>query len=170
MFYEKLKENREKLGISQEELASRLDISKQTVQKWESGISMPDLENIIKLSEIFNVSIDYLLKDRKAETDFSYYTVVKADKKTLSKHKIISLSIFTLAMLSSLTLLAISLVEPIIYLNVENGTEYRGFMAYYFTFSEFKTVAIFTLIVLISSSIALFVQEDKLFKLFHKKN
>jgi len=170
MFYEKLKENREKHGISQEELASRLNTSRQTIQKWESGISMPDLENIVKLSELFNLSIDYLLKDRKAETDFSYYTVVKDDKKILSKHKIISLSIFTLSMLSLLTLLSISLVEPIIYFNIENGIEYRGFMAYYFTFSEFRTVVIFSLIVLISSSIALFVQEDKLFNLFHKKN
>lgn len=49
-------------GISQEELADRLGVSRQAVSKWESEQSMPDLNKIIALSEYFEVTTDYLLK------------------------------------------------------------------------------------------------------------
>ena len=54
---------RKKCGWSQEQLAEQLDISRQSVSKWESGMSIPDLDKIIKLSSLFEVSTDYLLKD-----------------------------------------------------------------------------------------------------------
>lgn len=49
-------------GISQEELADQIGVSRQAVSKWESGQSSPDLEKIILLSEFFDVATDYLLK------------------------------------------------------------------------------------------------------------
>lgn len=49
-------------GISQEELAERVGVSRQAVSKWESGQSIPDLEKIISLSDFFEVTTDYLLK------------------------------------------------------------------------------------------------------------
>ena len=58
---------RKKNGWSQEELAFQLGVSRQSVSKWESGTSIPDLERIIKLSEIFHVSTDYLLKDAEEQ-------------------------------------------------------------------------------------------------------
>lgn len=60
---EKIMSLRKQNGWSQEELAQRLDISRQSVSKWESGESIPTLEKLIKISEIFEVSTDYLLKD-----------------------------------------------------------------------------------------------------------
>jgi len=54
---------RKKCGWSQEDLADQLGISRQSVSKWESGMSIPDLEKIIKMSSLFGVSTDYLLKD-----------------------------------------------------------------------------------------------------------
>lgn len=54
---------RKKCGWSQEQLAEQLDISRQSVSKWESGMSIPDLDKIVKLSVLFEVSTDYLLKD-----------------------------------------------------------------------------------------------------------
>lgn len=60
---EKITLLRKQNGWSQEELADRLDISRQSVSKWESGASMPELDKIIRLSEIFGVSTDYLLKN-----------------------------------------------------------------------------------------------------------
>lgn len=54
---------RKKCGWSQEQLAEQLNISRQSVSKWESGMSIPDLDKIIKLSSLFEVSTDYLLKD-----------------------------------------------------------------------------------------------------------
>lgn len=54
---------RKQLGWSQEQLADQLGVSRQSVSKWESGLSIPDLDKIIKMSGIFGVSTDYLLKD-----------------------------------------------------------------------------------------------------------
>ena len=48
-------------GWSQEELAARLDVTRQSVSKWESGQSVPDAERLVKLSELFGVSVDFLL-------------------------------------------------------------------------------------------------------------
>lgn len=60
---------RKQRGWSQEDLAEQLDISRQSVSKWESGNSIPDLDKIVKMSRIFDVSTDYLLKDEIEETD-----------------------------------------------------------------------------------------------------
>lgn len=60
---EKLSFLRKKEGWSQGELADKLNISRQSVSKWELNESLPDAENIVKISNLFNVSTDYLLKD-----------------------------------------------------------------------------------------------------------
>ncbi len=60
---DKIIDLRKKNGWSQEELASQLGVSRQSVSKWESAASIPDLDKIIRLSKIFGVSTDYLLKD-----------------------------------------------------------------------------------------------------------
>lgn len=63
IFAEKLIKLRKQNGWSQEDLAMHIGVSRQSVSKWESMASIPDLDKIIKLSELFGVSIDYLLKD-----------------------------------------------------------------------------------------------------------
>jgi len=65
---DKIMNLRKKCGWSQEELAEQLGISRQSVSKWESGMSIPDLEKIVKMSALFGVSTDYLLKDEIEET------------------------------------------------------------------------------------------------------
>ncbi|MDE6538741.1 MAG: helix-turn-helix domain-containing protein [Ruminococcus sp.] len=60
---DKIIELRKKAGLSQDELAEQMDVSRQSVSKWEGAQSVPDLNKILKLSEIFGVSTDYLLKD-----------------------------------------------------------------------------------------------------------
>lgn len=59
---QRIYELRKNKGISQEELANVLNVSRQSVSKWESNTSTPDLERIIELSCYFNVTTDYLLK------------------------------------------------------------------------------------------------------------
>lgn len=62
---------RKKFGWSQEELAEKMNVSRQSVSKWEGATSIPDLNKIIQLSQIFGVSTDYLLKDEVEEEVFT---------------------------------------------------------------------------------------------------
>jgi len=59
---DKIIQLRKRQGWSQEELADRMEVSRQAVSKWESAQSMPDIEKLLRLSSLFNVSTDYLLK------------------------------------------------------------------------------------------------------------
>ena len=62
---EMLKEIRENAGLSQEQFAKKLAISRQAVSKWERGVAMPDIENLMYISNIFNVSLDTIIKGDK---------------------------------------------------------------------------------------------------------
>ncbi len=63
MIGDKIKLLRRKRKLTQSQLADELNVSAQAVSKWEKGLSYPDIETIIKISELFDVTIDYLLKD-----------------------------------------------------------------------------------------------------------
>ena len=58
---DKIINERKKNGWSQEELADMLNVSRQSVSKWEGAQSVPDLQKILKMAEVFGVSTDYLL-------------------------------------------------------------------------------------------------------------
>lgn len=60
---DKIINERKKNGWSQEELAERLSVSRQSVSKWEGAQSVPDLQKVIQMAELFGVTTDYLLKD-----------------------------------------------------------------------------------------------------------
>lgn len=64
VFSEKLQILRKTKGYSQEELAERLEVSRQAVAKWEAGLSHPDLMNLIQISQFFHVTVDYLVKEQ----------------------------------------------------------------------------------------------------------
>jgi len=61
-FNEKLLEIRKKQGLSQEELGMELQVSRQTISKWESGQSYPDFQRLVMLSDYFNMTLDELVK------------------------------------------------------------------------------------------------------------
>lgn len=60
-FGEKLKSARKSAGLTQEQLAEKLLVSRQAITKWEADKGMPDIENLRQLSKLLNISIDYLL-------------------------------------------------------------------------------------------------------------
>ena len=74
---EKIYELRTRSNLSQGDLANELNVSRQSISKWENGNSTPDLEKIIRLAEIFNVSLDELIRNEERETE-----VVKIPKET----------------------------------------------------------------------------------------
>lgn len=64
-FSEKLINLRKQRDMSQEDLALKIFVSRQAVSRWESGYTLPDAENLLKISRLFNVTIDYLLDNEK---------------------------------------------------------------------------------------------------------
>lgn len=64
---DKIIENRKKNGWSQEDLADKLGVSRQSVSKWEGAQAVPDMKKILQLSELFGVTTDYLIKDEIEE-------------------------------------------------------------------------------------------------------
>ena len=69
MFSENLKLLRKKKGLSQEELAVRLNIVRQTVSKWEKGLSVPDADLLVKLADVLEVSVAELLGGNIPESE-----------------------------------------------------------------------------------------------------
>lgn len=63
-FHEKLYALRKAAGMTQNDLAEKLNVSRQAVSRWEMGTAMPDVENLIVISDLFGVTLDELLKDR----------------------------------------------------------------------------------------------------------
>ena len=84
---DKIIEERKKNGWSQEELASKLGVSRQAVSKWESSGSIPDLQRILQMSELFGVTTDYLLKDEIEEERQNEYVETKTIKVSMEKKR-----------------------------------------------------------------------------------
>ena len=78
-FNNKLYELRKQKGLSQEELANRLNVSRQTVSKWEVGESSPDMEKLVAISELFDISLDELVLDKAVKKEEVSEQVVKSE-------------------------------------------------------------------------------------------
>ena len=76
MIGEKIKKKRKELNLTQEYLAKELNISRQAISKWEKEMSEPSMENLVKLSEIFEVDIEYFkMKKKKNQKKEKYFGV-----------------------------------------------------------------------------------------------
>ena len=71
IFADKLITLRKKAGWSQEELAEKLGVTRQSVSKWEGAQSVPDIDKILQLARLFGVTTDYLLKDEQGEPEYT---------------------------------------------------------------------------------------------------
>lgn len=80
-FHNKLYSLRKQKGLSQEELANRLNVSRQTISKWEIGDSTPDMEKLIAISTLFEVSLDELVMDKGTEDSTLKTEIVSGLKK-----------------------------------------------------------------------------------------
>lgn len=80
---ERLKENRERLGLSQGDVAEKLNITRQSISRWETGKGTPDLENLVLLSKLYQVSTDELLKESVDVKD----TIIKNSRLPEEKRK-----------------------------------------------------------------------------------
>lgn len=88
-FSEKLKTIRKKAGMSQEKLAEKIGVSRQAITKWETDSGIPDIDNMMALSELFNISLDELLfneKTEKKQTDYLYESVTEYDIDNIKRY------------------------------------------------------------------------------------
>lgn len=104
-------------GLSQDELGSKLNVSRQTISKWELGETTPEMDKLILLSEYFNVSMDELVKGKKtpdADTEADDTLEVKSNKQKKSIKDTIFL---TLKILSTIlgALVLVDIIAMIIY-------------------------------------------------------
>ncbi|MDE7229419.1 MAG: helix-turn-helix domain-containing protein [Oscillospiraceae bacterium] len=67
MLSEKIRDLRRRSGLSQEELAEKLDVSRQAVSKWETGAAVPNPEKLVELSDCFGVTLDFLMREKAGE-------------------------------------------------------------------------------------------------------
>lgn len=105
-FSEKILALRKTKDLTQEQLADQLNVSRQSISKWESGQAIPELEKIVALSDIFNVTTDYLLKPSEIDelsikTEFlekqQQQLLLREKKRTKQIHTILySLTIYLL--------------------------------------------------------------------------
>lgn len=93
----KLQKLRKEKGLSQEELAQQLNVSRQAVSKWESSVGYPEIDKLIIISQLFEVSIDYLIKDNpesiREETDSKYFMNSQKIQEYIKFHKGFALGI-----------------------------------------------------------------------------
>ena len=78
-FNNKLYELRKQKGFSQEELANRLNVSRQTISKWEVGESTPDMEKLVAISDLFEVSLDEMVKGEEPKMAEPSERIVKSE-------------------------------------------------------------------------------------------
>lgn len=94
LFNEKIYKLRKENGLSQEALAEKLNTSRQAISKWENNQGYPETEKLLLISNLFNVSVDYLLKDTNENIDFNdkcYY----ASKEMIEEYFLNRKSAFT---------------------------------------------------------------------------
>lgn len=74
---------RTRMGLSQAELAGRLDVSRQSVSKWESGSAMPELDKVVRMAELFGVTLDELVMGVKPAGEKPSVVVKMPSRRTL---------------------------------------------------------------------------------------
>ena len=88
---QKIRQSRNESGLTQEQAAEALNVSRQTISNWENNKSYPDIISVITMSEIYHVSLDYLLKGEKGMTNYYEYLKESTDvvKSNTRKEKLI---------------------------------------------------------------------------------
>ena len=145
IFSEKLLTLRKAKGITQEQLAEKLDVSRQSISKWESGQSVPELEKIVALSTIFDVSTDYLLKsseidDLSVKTEMLEKQLQQMLLREQRQHRIWACSLYSIAVY--LVFFAICFVEHDLHFSLETDLLGKPFV-----FAEFLVATAVILVI-----------------------
>ena len=150
---------RKQFGWSQEELAEKMEVSRQSVSKWESANSIPELNKILQLAEIFGVTTDYLLKDEIEETSTLNVgfepgqTKVSLEEATqyievqTQKSKLTAIGVL-------ITILSVAPLIFLISLNEAGKSEFEMLLS--------VTIGLIALLVMVSIGVTLFIRSSHL--------
>lgn len=156
---EKIMQLRKKSGWSQEELADRMNVSRQSVSKWESAQSVPDLDKILQLSAIFSVSTDYLLKDDMEEEEYTYDMESESTGEPLRKVSMEEANAFlqvkenTAKKIATATFLCILSPICLILLPIMAESSNRNYM----TENQATAIGLTVLLLLVAAAVAIYI-------------
>ena len=139
---EKLVHLRKEKDLSQYDVASALNVSRQAISRWESGSSAPSTDNLKCLSALYDVSVDYLLNEDMEQPDH-VVTAAGEDqpegKRWLSKKTVVSLLILLVAAMAvvvTIYLVRESQITSVQEMEVENGTENNSIFTFEFNWDS----------------------------------
>lgn len=179
----KLKEARENAGLTQEQVAQAVMVSRQTISNWENGKSLPDIVSIMSLSELYQISLDELLK-----TDRKMQKKIEKDANLAKANRIVILVTATITLLSLAVYLisifvggalndfcenairwvfaAVGITFAITYLINVNKNNHLTFMKGVFTMKKLQILSVILLLLGIWLIIAPIGQSSKLPEVF----
>lgn len=134
----KIKNARTSANLTQEQVAEALDVSRQTVSNWENEKTYPDIVSVIKMSDLYNISLDHLLKEEKPMSDYLNY-LEESTNTVRSKNKLSMIILLA-------TYLGIWAVSLITFWFFISGTDSMGYsimymLAEYATFSAANMIS-----------------------------
>lgn len=155
---DKIMELRKKNGWSQEELAEKIGVSRQSVSKWESAQAVPDLNKILVLSKVFGVTTDYLLKDEMVEEE---YLDLQQDVSEEVRHVTMEQAneFMGLKQMTATRIaigVALCILSPIM-LIVLSGAAEMGMLSVAFTEERAAMIGLIILILFVASAVFLFI-------------
>ena len=121
---------RTKKGLSQDELAEKVFVTRQAVSRWELNIALPDTENVVRLSELFGVTTDYLLKEREAEENPSPEPGIPASKDRYSAQQRGGGILLALSLLGLLVMGILSSIQPTVSYYPDGSVAAEGLIAW----------------------------------------
>jgi transcriptional regulator with XRE-family HTH domain len=123
----KIHQLRKLSGMTQEQLSEKLNVSRQTISKWESGGTSPDLESIVKISKLFHVSLDDLLMEENA-------SVTNQNDEHLTLEDLITINLhnrkMTLLLISGLIFILVGILNFAYVMALESTTLSTQYMLY----------------------------------------
>ena len=122
----KIKQLRKFSGMTQEQLAEKLNISRQALSKWENGTSMPDVESVVRISMLFQISLEELLLKEEKYVEESKTQITLEDLTQINLHN----RRMNLLLSSGILFLTIGIMWASFVKALETTTESMGYIMY----------------------------------------
>lgn len=167
MIGKKITSLRKEKNLSIEELSQKLNIDSKTIVNWEKGDMNPEIEDLVKLSELFDISTDFLL-EKSDKRKFTYYEKEVKPERTIELYHVIAILFLTLSSLTIITFVIVSLVESRMYFDLNTNTIYEGISAYWKAYIEVRVGLIISFITFLISLIILVLPRKFIYHIINK--